>query len=177
MEIVVDIAQTAIVGGVAAFLLLSRANEQLRTIRGWNAFIAGIVLVSLGMLIDLLDTILDIQAIAVVGEMSIMDLIEKFVCNLVGYVLIAIGIWQGIPDLTRFQKARAEELEKAAERIEALSGFLPICAQCKKIRDEQGRWNQLETYIEEHSSAEFSHGICPDCAKSLYPEDNARPEE
>lgn len=51
-----------------------------------------------------------------------------------------------------------------------LKGFLPICAPCKKIRDDQGYWNQIESYIKEHSEAEFSHGICPDCAKKLYPE-------
>ena len=51
-----------------------------------------------------------------------------------------------------------------------LKGFLPICATCKKIRDDQGYWNQIESYIKDHSEAEFSHGICPDCAKKLYPD-------
>jgi len=48
--------------------------------------------------------------------------------------------------------------------------MLPICAACKKIRDDKGYWNQIESYIREHSEAEFSHGICPDCAKKLYPD-------
>jgi hypothetical protein len=51
-----------------------------------------------------------------------------------------------------------------------LKGFLPICASCKKIRDDQGYWNQVESYIMDHSEAEFSHGICPDCVKKLYPD-------
>ena len=51
-----------------------------------------------------------------------------------------------------------------------ISGMLPICANCKKIRDDKGYWNQIEAYIGDHSEAEFSHGICPDCAKKLYPE-------
>ncbi len=51
-----------------------------------------------------------------------------------------------------------------------LKGFLPICASCKKIRDDQGFWNQIESYIRAHSEAEFSHSICPDCAKELYPD-------
>jgi hypothetical protein len=51
-----------------------------------------------------------------------------------------------------------------------LTGLLPICARCKKIRDDQGYWNQIEAYIQEHSDAKFSHGICPNCAKRLYPE-------
>lgn len=65
---------------------------------------------------------------------------------------------------------RLEELQEALTTVKTLRGLIPICASCKKIRDDQGYWNQLETYIAEHSDAEFSHGICPDCAKELYPE-------
>lgn len=63
-----------------------------------------------------------------------------------------------------------EELKKSLQEIKILSGFLPICSSCKKIRDAQGYWNQLETYITEHSEAEFSHSICDDCMKKIYPE-------
>ncbi|MBC8278543.1 MAG: hypothetical protein H8E46_09950 [FCB group bacterium] len=49
-----------------------------------------------------------------------------------------------------------------------MKGMVPICANCKKIRDDKGFWNQLEVYITEHSEAEFSHGICPECARELY---------
>lgn len=62
------------------------------------------------------------------------------------------------------------QLKEALAEIKTLSGFLPICASCKKIRDDSGYWNQLETYIRDHSEADFSHGICPDCAKKLYPD-------
>ena len=48
--------------------------------------------------------------------------------------------------------------------------MLPICANCKKIRDDHGYWNQIESYIREHSEADFSHSICPDCSAKLYPE-------
>lgn len=61
------------------------------------------------------------------------------------------------------------ELQQALSRVKTLSGLLPICASCKKIRDDQGYWNQLETYIVNRSDAEFSHSICPDCARKLYP--------
>jgi hypothetical protein len=61
-------------------------------------------------------------------------------------------------------------LEVALSQIRTLSGLLPICANCKKIRDDQGYWNQIETYIHDHSDAKFSHGICPECCKKLYPE-------
>jgi PAS domain S-box-containing protein len=62
------------------------------------------------------------------------------------------------------------ELKKALKEVKTLGGLLPICASCKKIRDDNGYWNQLEDYIRKHSEAEFSHSFCPDCAKKLYPE-------
>ncbi len=62
------------------------------------------------------------------------------------------------------------ELEEALSKVKILSGFLPICASCKKIRDDSGYWNQIEGYIREHSDVEFSHSICPDCAEKLYPD-------
>jgi PAS domain S-box-containing protein len=62
------------------------------------------------------------------------------------------------------------ELKKAVSKIKTLRGLLPICSSCKKIRDDKGYWNQLEAYIKAHSDADFSHSICPECAKKLYPE-------
>jgi len=61
------------------------------------------------------------------------------------------------------------DLEEALSEVKTLSGLLPICSSCKKIRDDNGYWNQIEVYIRDHSDADFSHGICPDCAKVLYP--------
>jgi PAS domain S-box-containing protein len=78
-------------------------------------------------------------------------------------------------DIEERKRAAAErerligELQEALSKVKLLSGFLPICASCKKIRDDKGYWNQIETYIHEHSEAEFSHGLCPDCARKLYP--------
>ena len=67
-------------------------------------------------------------------------------------------------------KERTADLEEALSEVKLLSGFLPICASCKKIRDDKGYWNQIESYIQQHSEAEFSHSICPGCAEKLYPE-------
>jgi methyl-accepting chemotaxis protein len=63
-----------------------------------------------------------------------------------------------------------QELKTALAEVKTLSGLLPICCSCKKIRDDGGYWRQIETYVAERSQAEFSHGICPDCAKKLYPD-------
>lgn len=62
------------------------------------------------------------------------------------------------------------DLEKALAEVKTLSGLLPICSTCKKIRDDKGYWNQIETYISNHSEADFSHSVCPECAKKLYPD-------
>ena len=68
------------------------------------------------------------------------------------------------------RKRLIRELKDALSKVKQLSGFLPICASCKKIRDDGGYWKQIEAYIKEHSEADFSHGICPDCAQKLYPD-------
>lgn len=70
------------------------------------------------------------------------------------------------------ERVEAEEaLAKAKEgELRQLMGLLPICASCKSIRDEKGNWQKLEKYIEAHSQAAFSHGVCPDCARRLYPD-------
>jgi len=62
------------------------------------------------------------------------------------------------------------ELRRAFFEIKTLRGIVPICASCKKIRDDKGFWSQVEVYVTQHSEAQFSHGICPECVKKLYPE-------
>jgi signal transduction histidine kinase len=73
-------------------------------------------------------------------------------------------------NLEKLVEERTEELQLAQSKIKILNGFLPICSHCKKIRDDKGYWNQIESYIRDHSEAEFTHGICPSCAKELYPD-------
>lgn len=67
---------------------------------------------------------------------------------------------------------RVEELEDAMSKVKSLEGMLPICSLCKKVRDDQGYWNQIEMYISAHSDATFTHGMCPPCIQSYYPEFN-----
>jgi len=62
------------------------------------------------------------------------------------------------------------KLQKTIKEIKILQGILPICANCKKIRNDSGYWEQVEEYIQDRSDAQFSHGICPECAKKLYPD-------
>jgi len=77
-----------------------------------------------------------------------------------------------IDRLSREKENKIDELKTALNEIKTLRGIIPICSSCKKIRDDKEHWNQIEMYIQEHSDAEFSHGICPECAEKLYPEYN-----
>jgi hypothetical protein len=61
-----------------------------------------------------------------------------------------------------------DELKEALANVKTLRGLIPICASCKKIRDDKGFWSQVEVYVRDRSEAEFSHGMCPDCIKRLY---------
>ena len=89
--------------------------------------------------------------------------------NIVGYQ----GIIRDVTELKRAQEERERlicQLQDALAKVKTLSGLLPICSHCKKIRDDKGYWNQIESYIHKHSDAEFSHGICPECVKKYYPD-------
>lgn len=88
----------------------------------------------------------------------------------------AVGIiesFQEISERKRLEDEKVyliEELKKSLEQVRVLSGLIPICTSCKKVRDDQGFWTQVEAYISKHSEAQFSHGICPDCVRKLYPD-------
>jgi hypothetical protein len=73
-----------------------------------------------------------------------------------------------VAERTAAAEERARELQEALANVKTLRGLLPICASCKMIRDDQGYWHQVEMYVKERSEAEFSHGICPECARKLY---------
>jgi len=79
-----------------------------------------------------------------------------------------------VEDISERRRAAAEreqmidELKEALASVKTLRGLIPICASCKKIRDDKGYWSQVEVYVRDRSDAEFSHGICPDCMKTLY---------
>lgn len=70
----------------------------------------------------------------------------------------------------RLLETKQAELQNALENIKTLRGLIPICAHCKKIRDDEGFWKQVETYVSEHSLATFSHGLCPSCLQEHYPD-------
>lgn len=86
------------------------------------------------------------------------------------------GVVEFARDITQRQRSEAErkklirELQETLDRVKTLSGLIPICSICKNIRDDEGYWNKIEAYVQRYSEAEFSHSICPDCAKEHYPD-------
>jgi len=122
--------------------------------------------VLLGLLVGLVDTILDHMYFY--KSRSFLDLLvfdipehEIYIRFVILLCFIIFGLIAG---------NNISRLQEALNDIKILKGFLPICAKCKKIRDDQGYWNQVEKYISEHSEAKFTHGICPQCANELYPD-------
>ena len=88
---------------------------------------------------------------------------------LLGFAVVGAHRWRVRAHREREQEL-ARRVDEAVGHVKMLRGMLPICAGCKKIRDDRGYWNQMETYIQAHSEADFSHGMCPDCIARLYPD-------
>jgi len=114
-------------------------------------------------------TLLDIRKN---GEEFPVELSTSIIRDEQGNSLALVGVAQ---DITERRKAEERlhqsnvELQTALAEVKTLSGMLPICANCKKIRDDKGYWNQLEAYIAHHTDARFTHGICPECATKFFP--------
>lgn len=84
------------------------------------------------------------------------------------WVTVSLGLRLKVVEKNRQEVMH--EREEVLKKIKMLSGFLPICSSCKKIRDDTGYWTQIERYVHEHSDADFTHSICPECSNRLYPE-------
>ncbi len=85
----------------------------------------------------------------------------------------ADGVFSEITDRKEAEKEREtliQRLHRALSQVKTLQGLLPICASCNKIKDDKGSWERIEIYIRNHTDAKFSHSICPECARKLYPE-------
>ena len=118
----------------------------------------------------------DTEEFIVVKRDNSSLIVEVSASNVLSVTGEIIGRMGSFVNITKRKKLEIEreklikKLQDAMDKIKILKGIIPICASCKKIRDDEGFWHQVEIYISEHSNADFSHGICPDCAIKLYPE-------
>jgi DNA-binding response OmpR family regulator len=87
-----------------------------------------------------------------------------------GELYARVNVGRRILTMQAAMAEKVHQLQNTLEHVKMLRGIIPICANCKKIRDDKGYWNQVEVYIRDHSDAEFSHGICPECVQTLYPD-------
>lgn len=99
---------------------------------------------------------------------------NRFLALFSFWVICYLGLKGQLADARR--SAILREREKALEEVRVLRGFLPICAGCKRIKDIKGSWTLLEKYLSEHTEAEFSHGLCPECTSRLFPDLLHRPD-
>ena len=113
-----------------------------------------------------------VTAVAVVGSLFLTLSIEFFTGGIssYGFIIATVVPLLVAPPSAYFTFHMVERvivsernLKKALEEIKILSGMIPICASCKNVRDDEGYWHQIETYMSSHSGAQFSHGLCPDC--------------
>jgi len=121
----------------------------------------------------------DIPVIFLTALSQVEDKVKAFEVGGVDYitkpfyreeVLARVNTHLKINQLTKTLAQKNKELQEALDKVSTLSGLIPICAYCKKIRDDSGYWHQVEAYIQEHSEADFTHGMCPECIKKIYPE-------
>ena len=92
--------------------------------------------------------------------------LENFLFESIIFIIFTL-LFTHLVSHARAQLELVDKLQKALGEVRQLSGLLPICASCKKIRDDKGYWQQLEVYIRDHSEADFSHGLCPDCVQKM----------
>jgi CheY-like chemotaxis protein len=120
-----------------------------------------------------------IPIILLTAKTATEDIVQGFALGAVDYITKPFSAQELIArvqthvELKRardIQQALIEKLKEALKQVKQLSGLLPICSHCKKIRDDQGYWQQVEEYIRRHSEVRFSHGICPECVERYYPE-------
>lgn len=117
------------------------------------------------------------------GLPTVSEMFEPFICKYIEVKALPLlnkghqmnGLVHVVRDISRSKKLEKErenlifDLTEALFKVKTLRGLLPICASCKKIRDDNGYWKQVDDYIREYSTADFTHGICPECAEREFP--------
>ncbi len=125
----------------------------------------------------IISAFLTLSVLVTVGVSDEIDMLVGFVISIIVPIVLAPSslfvIFKLLVQIDEAERAHAQlviELQEALATAKTLSGLLPICSSCKKIRDDEGYWHQVEVYVRDHSEANFSHGICPDCMEKMRAE-------
>ena len=167
-DLIIEVIRAVLSGFILVFIIRYRRAQNIGSIDGWGYIAAGFAFIFFGMGIDITDNFESLNKFIVIGDTVYQSFLEKVIGFLLGIFLISVGIYKWLPQVVSQIQQTKKALEEAENQVKVLSGLLPICASCKNIRDDNGYWNQIESYIEKHSDAQFSHGLCPECAKELY---------
>lgn len=127
-----------------------------------------IVVYAISSIYDLLEKLAKLSEAHEGWELDELMMVSIFL--VLAMSIFSVRRWQEVRKSEKELKQNIGDLQKALAEIKQLRGIIPICSGCKKIRNDAGSWQQIESYVREHSEAEFSHGICPDCMKRLYPD-------
>ncbi len=180
LQLEATIIACAVATQLASAVLALRLIGLTRRSLAWVSIAAAITLMALRRLESLVtllsgeavpDLLFEVNGLAI----SVLMLVGMW---LIRPIFVALARSEGqqremasrLAALSQGQEALIADLRKALGSIKTLKGMLPICASCKKVRDDEGYWRQIEAYLTEHSEAEFTHGICPECYRKLYPE-------
>ncbi len=169
-DIIIESLRAIIVAAILLSLFSYTKKHELYEIKGWKYMRVGFFLIFLGTVVDITDNFTSLNQYIIIGDTEGEAILEKIIGYLFGFASLAYGIRLWIPKVLELHDRREKEITDASKRIKKLNGLLPICSNCKKVRDDSGYWDQIETYISLHSEAEFSHSICPCCVKNLYPD-------
>ena len=172
VDMVPEFLRAVVVGRILLFLLHGRDAKKGCKAAGWKALVSGFALIFVGTLIDFSDNFDGLDHSILLGDTPVRAFLEKVVGDLLGFILVGIGVMRWRPRGIESQEPSKERPKPTHEEAKILRGILPICASCKKIRDDAGFWKQIEMYISEHSEVKFTHGICPECARKVYAEIN-----
>lgn len=170
-DIALEVFRAVVVLIILLALFRGVRSENIRQTKGWRCLLFGFVLIFFGSLIDISDNFEGLNKFIILGDTPAQAILEKVVGYLLGFTLVAIGISRWLPKISEHQLIIQENMEKTKKENLALRGFLPICSHCNNIRNDEGKWDKMETYIEKRSDAKFSHSICDTCLDIHYPED------
>jgi len=168
-DLVFEILRATAVGFIFLYLVFNKESKEIK-VDGWVFIEIGFALMLLGMLVDITDNFPELNKYVIIGDTIYESFLEKVIGYSFGFVFLAFGIWKWIPKIIEHNKMTKQKLEKAMDDVKILSGLIPICSSCKNIRDDEGYWSKIETYIHEHSEARFTHGLCPSCQSEMQKE-------